>query len=153
MPYRGGGPLLADLISGQIDINFGQASTYIGAVRNGQLKALATQSKQRWWGAPDVPTVDEAGVPGLYGSYWHGMWLPKGTPKDIVAKLNAAVMTALADPTVQKRFKDAGQSIWPTRPADAGGAGRASRRRRSTGGGRSSRRRGSRRSSSAEWEK
>lgn len=113
VPYRGGGPLLADLISGQIDINFGQASTYIGAVRNGQLKALATQSKQRWWGAPDVPTVDEAGVPGLYGSYWHGMWLPKGTPKDIVAKLNAAVMMALADPTVQKRFKDAGQSIWP----------------------------------------
>ena len=113
VPYRGGGPLLADLISGQIDINFGQASTYIGAVRNGQLKALATQAKERWWGAPDVPTVDEAGVTGLYGSYWHGMWLPKGTPKDIVAKLNAAVMTALADPTVQQRFKDSGQSIWP----------------------------------------
>ncbi len=113
VPYRGGGPLLADLISGQIDINFGQASTYIGAVRNGQLKALATQAKERWWGAPEVPTVDEAGVPGLYGSYWHGMWLPRGTPKDIVAKLNAAVMTALADPTVQQRFKDSGQSIWP----------------------------------------
>jgi tripartite-type tricarboxylate transporter receptor subunit TctC len=113
VPYRGGGPLLADLISGQIDINFGQASTYIGAVRNGQLKALATQSKERWWGAPDVPTVDEAGVPGLYGSYWHGMWLPKGTPKDVVAKLNAAVVVALADPTVQKRFRDAGQTIWP----------------------------------------
>ena len=113
VPYRGGGPLLADLISGQIDINFGQASTYIGAVRSGQLKALATQSKERWWGAPEVPTVDEAGVPGLYGSYWHGMWLPKGTPKDIVAKLNAAVVTALADPTVQQRFRDFGQSIWP----------------------------------------
>ncbi len=113
VPYRGGGPLLADLISGQIDINFGQASTYIGAVRNGQLKALATQAKQRWWGAPEVPTVDEAGVPGLYGSYWHGMWLPKGTPKEIVAKLNAAVVAALADPTVQKRFRDFGQSIWP----------------------------------------
>jgi tripartite-type tricarboxylate transporter receptor subunit TctC len=113
VPYRGGGPLLADLISGQIDINFGQASTYIGAVRNGQLKALAAQAKERWWGAPDVPTVDEAGVPGLYGSYWHGMWLPKGTPKDIVDKLNAAVVAALADPVVQQRFKDSGQSIWP----------------------------------------
>ena len=113
VPYRGGGPLLADLVSGQIDINFGQASTYIGAVRNGQLKALATQAKERWWGAPDVPTVDEAGVPGLYGSYWHGMWLPKGTPKDVIAKLNAAVVAALADPTVQQRFKDTGQSIWP----------------------------------------
>jgi tripartite-type tricarboxylate transporter receptor subunit TctC len=113
VPYRGGGPLLADLISGQIDINFGQASTYIGAVRNGQLKALATQAKERWWGAPDVPTVDEAGVQGLYGSYWHGMWLPKGTPKDIVDKLNAAVVVALADPVVVKRFRDSGQSIWP----------------------------------------
>ena len=113
VPYRGGGPLLADLVSGQIDINFGQASTYIGAVRNGQLKALATQAKERWWGAPEVPTVDEAGVPGLYGSYWHGMWLPKGTPKDIVAKLNAAVMVALADPMVQQRFRDSGQSISP----------------------------------------
>jgi tripartite-type tricarboxylate transporter receptor subunit TctC len=113
VPYRGGGPLLADLVGGQIDFNFGQASTYIGAVRNGQLKALAAQAKERWWGAPDVPTVDEAGVPGLYGSYWHGMWLPRGTPKDIVAKLNAAVVAALADPVVQQRFKDAGQSIWP----------------------------------------
>ena len=113
VPYRGGGPLLADLISGQIDINFGQASTYIGAVRNGQLKALATQAKERWWGAPEVPTVDEAGVPGLYGSYWHGMWLPKGTPKDVIAKLSAAVKVALADPMVQQQFKDSGQSIWP----------------------------------------
>jgi tripartite-type tricarboxylate transporter receptor subunit TctC len=113
VPYRGGGPLLADLIGGQIDFNFGQASTYIGAVRNGQLKALATQSKERWWGAPDLPTVDEAGVPGLYGSYWHGMWLPKGTPKDVVAKLNAAVVAALADPTVQQRFRDTGQNTWP----------------------------------------
>ena len=113
VPYRGGGPLLADLVGGQIDFNFGQASTYIGAVRNGQLKALATQAKERWWGAPEVPTVDEAGVPGLYGSYWHGMWLPKGTPKDVVAKLNAAVVAALADPAVQQRFRDTGQSTWP----------------------------------------
>ena len=124
VPYRGGGPLLIDLVSGQIDFNFGQASTYIGAVRNGQLKALATQAKERWWGAPEVPTVDEAGVPGLYGSYWHGMWLPKGTPKDVVAKLNAAVMVALADPMVQQRF----QGLWPehlaaraAEPRSAGG--------------------------------
>jgi tripartite-type tricarboxylate transporter receptor subunit TctC len=113
VPYRGGGPLLTDLIGGQVDFNFGQISTYIGAVRNGQLKPLAVQAKERWWGAPDVPTVDEGGVPGLYGSYWHGMWLPKGTPKDVIAKLNAVVVTALADPLVQQRFRDAGQSIWP----------------------------------------
>ena len=113
VPYRGGGPLLTDLVGGQIDFNFGQISTYIGAVRNNQLKALAVQSKERWWGAPEIPTVDEGGVPGLYGSYWHGMWVPKGTPKDVIARLNAAVVAALADPLVQQRFKDAGQGIWP----------------------------------------
>jgi tripartite-type tricarboxylate transporter receptor subunit TctC len=113
VPYRGGGPLLQDLVGGQVDFSFGQAATYIGAVRNGQLKGMAMQSKARWWAAPEIPTVDEAGVPGLYGSFWHGMWAPKGTPKDVIAKLNAAVVAALADPLVQQRFKDAGQSIWP----------------------------------------
>ena len=113
VPYRGGAPLLQDLVSGQIDFNFGQASTYLGAVRNGQLKALAVQTKQRWSIAPEIPTVDEGGVPGLYGSYWHGMWLPAGTPKDIVARLNAAVVAALADPAVRQRLRDFGQEIWP----------------------------------------
>jgi tripartite-type tricarboxylate transporter receptor subunit TctC len=113
VPYRGGGPLLTDLVGGQIDVNFGQVSTYIGAVRNNQLKAMAMMSKERWWGAPEIPTVDEAGVPGLYGSYWHGMWVPKGTPEDVIAKLNAAVVAALSDPTVQQRFRDSGQNIWP----------------------------------------
>ena len=113
VPYRGGGPLLTDLIGGQIDFNFGQASTYLGAVRNKQLKALAIQAKERWWGMPEIPTVDESGVPGLHGSYWHAVWVPKGTPKEIIAKLNAATVTALADPLVQRRFKDAGQTIWP----------------------------------------
>ncbi|MBM3530101.1 MAG: tripartite tricarboxylate transporter substrate binding protein BugD [Alphaproteobacteria bacterium] len=113
VPYRGGAPLLQDLVSGQIDFNFGQASTYLGAVRSGQLKALAVQRKQRWPIAPEIPTVDEGGVPGLYGSYWHGMWLPKGTPKDIVVRLNAAVVAALGDPAVQKRFSDFGQETWP----------------------------------------
>jgi tripartite-type tricarboxylate transporter receptor subunit TctC len=113
VPYRGGGPLVTDLVGGQIDFNFGQISTYLGAVRNKQLKALAIMAKERWSGAPEIPTVDESGVPGLYGSYWHGMWVPSGTPKDVIAKLNAAVVTALADPTVQQRFIDAGQSIWP----------------------------------------
>ena len=113
VPYRGGAPLLQDLVGGQIDFNFGQASTYLGAVRNGQLKAMAIQTKRRWSIAPEIPTVDEAGVPGLYGTYWHGMGAPKGTPKDIVAKLNAAVVAALADPLVQQRFRDFGQEIWP----------------------------------------
>ena len=82
VPYRGGAPLLQDLLAGQIDIAFGQAANYLAQVRSGQLKAFAVLSKQRWWAAPDVPTMDEAGVPGLHASFWHGLWAPKGTPKD-----------------------------------------------------------------------
>jgi tripartite-type tricarboxylate transporter receptor subunit TctC len=82
-------------------------------MRGGQIKALAVMAKARWFGAPEVPTVDEMGVPGIYVSFWHGLWVPKGTPKDVIAKLNAAVMNALADPTVQKRFADQGQEIPP----------------------------------------
>ena len=63
--------------------------------------------------APDVPTTDEAGLSGFYLSYWHGLWAPKGTPPDVIAKLNAAVRTSLADPVVQDRFKQVGQEIWP----------------------------------------
>jgi tripartite-type tricarboxylate transporter receptor subunit TctC len=113
VPYRGGAPLLQDLVAGQIDIAFGQAANYLGPVRGGQLKAFAVLSKQRWWAAPDVPTMDEAGVPGLHASFWHGLWAPKGTPKDIIAKLDAAVIESLADPTVQQRLKDIGQEPWP----------------------------------------
>jgi tripartite-type tricarboxylate transporter receptor subunit TctC len=113
VPYRGGAPLLQDLVAGQIDIAFGQAANYLGPVRGGQLKAFAVLSKQRWWAAPDVPTMDEAGVPGLHASFWHGLWAPKGTPKDIIAKLDAAVIETLADPAVQQRLKDIGQEPWP----------------------------------------
>jgi tripartite-type tricarboxylate transporter receptor subunit TctC len=113
VPYRGGAPLLQDLIAGQIDMTFGQAANYLGPVRGGQLKAFAVLSKVRWWAAPDVPTMDEAGVPGLYASFWHGLWAPKGTPKDVVAKLNAAVVETLADAAVKQRLKDIGQDIWP----------------------------------------
>jgi tripartite-type tricarboxylate transporter receptor subunit TctC len=113
VPYRGGAPLLQDLVAGQIDIAFGQAANYLGPVRGGQLKAFAVLSKQRWWAAPDVPTMDEAGVPGLHASFWHGLWAPKGTPKDVIAKLDAAVIETLADPAVQQRLKDIGQEPWP----------------------------------------
>ena len=104
---------MQDLLAGQIDFTFGQAANYLGHVRSGQLKAFAVLSKKRWWAAPDVPTMDEAGVPGFMPSFWHGLWVPKGTPKEIIAKLNAAVVETLADQAVQKRLKDIGQEIWP----------------------------------------
>jgi tripartite-type tricarboxylate transporter receptor subunit TctC len=113
VPYRGGGPAVADLASGQVDLMFDQAANALGPVRGGTVRAYAVMSKTRWWALPDVPAIDESGVPGLYVSYWHGMWAPKGTPNDIVAKLNAAVVHALADANVKKRLADVGQDIWP----------------------------------------
>ncbi len=113
VPYRGGAPAMQDLISGQVDIMFDQAANAITQVRNGTIKAYAVMAKERWAAAPDVPSMDEAGIPGLHVAYWHGLWAPKGTPKDIIAKLNAAVVHALADPNVRKRFAEQGQDIWP----------------------------------------
>jgi tripartite-type tricarboxylate transporter receptor subunit TctC len=112
VPYRGGAPLLQDLLAGQIDLNFGQAATYLAHVRNGQLRAYAVLSKKRWWATPDVPTIEEAGGPALHASFWHGLWVPKGTPSDVIARLNAAVREALADPAVRQRFTDVGQEVW-----------------------------------------
>ncbi|MSP46454.1 MAG: tripartite tricarboxylate transporter substrate binding protein BugD [Xanthobacteraceae bacterium] len=113
VPYRGGAPVLQDLLSGQIDFTFGQAATYVPYIRNGQLKALAVLTPKRWWAAPDVPTLDEAGIKDIYAGFWHGIWVPKGTPKPIVDKLNAAFSQTLTDATVQKRFQDIGQEIFP----------------------------------------
>jgi tripartite-type tricarboxylate transporter receptor subunit TctC len=113
VPYRGGAPLLQDLLGGQIDFTFGQAASYVPYVRNGQLKAYAVLMPKRWWAAPDVPTLDELGFPGNYASFWHGIWLPKATPQPVVGTLNAAFKSALADANVQKRFKDIGQEIYP----------------------------------------
>jgi len=112
-PYRGTGPALADLIAGHIDLMFDQASNSMMQVRGGYIRAYAVTAKTRLPSAPDVPTVDEAGVPGLYVAFWHGLWAPKDTPKDTIAKLNAAVVAALADPAVQGRLADLGQEIPP----------------------------------------
>lgn len=113
VPYRGGAPAMQDLVAGQVDMMCDMSSNSLPHVRGGQIKALAVMAKSRWFGAPDVPTVDEMGVPGVYVSFWHGLWVPKGTPTDIVAKLNGAVVKALADPTVRQRFVDQGQEIPP----------------------------------------
>src|SRR5262247_387020 len=113
VPYRGGAQAMQDLVSGQVDIMFDQAANAIGQVRNGGIKAYAVLTKDRWSALPEVPSIEEAGVPSLYVSYWHGLWAPKGTPKDVIDKLNGAVVSALADATVRQRFADIGQEVWP----------------------------------------
>jgi tripartite-type tricarboxylate transporter receptor subunit TctC len=113
VPYRGGAPMIQDLVAGQIDLTFTQVASSLANVKAGQIKAYAVMAPKRWWAAPDTPTFDEAGVKGIYASFWHGFWVPKGTPKDVIAKLQAATVETLADPAVQQRFTDVGQEIWP----------------------------------------
>jgi tripartite-type tricarboxylate transporter receptor subunit TctC len=113
VPYRGAAPLYQDMLAGHIDFAVGQAASTFVHVRNGNLKAYAVMAKTRWAAAPDIPTIDEAGVLGLYASYWHGLWAPKGTPRETIKRLNSAVHDALADATVQQRFADQGQDIPP----------------------------------------
>ena len=113
VPYRGAAPIVQDLLAGHIDLTFTQVASTLPQVRSGQLKSYVVMAKSRWAAAPDTPTIDEAGVPGLYASFWHGLWAPKGTPKDVVAKLQAAVVEALADPAVRQRFTEIGQEAWP----------------------------------------
>ena len=112
-PYRGAGPALNDLMAGHIDIMFDQASNSLPQVRGGNVKAYAVTAQTRLASAPDIPTVDEAGLPGLYIAYWHGIWAPKNTPGDVIATLNAAVRVALADRAVQARFLELGQETPP----------------------------------------
>ena len=111
VPYRGGAPAVQDLLAGQIDLLFGQGATSLAQVRGGKLKVYAVMAKTRWWAAPEIPTIDEAGVPGLHMSWWHGLWVPKGTPQTIIVKLNGAIADALADPVVRQRLTDFGQDI------------------------------------------
>jgi tripartite-type tricarboxylate transporter receptor subunit TctC len=113
IPYKGGAPASQDLIAGNVDLMCDFSSNSLPFVRAGQIKALAVMAKKRWFGAPEVPTVDEMGVPGIYVDFWHGLWAPKGTPKDVLAMLNGAVVKALADSTLQKRFADQGQELPP----------------------------------------
>jgi len=109
--YKGSGPALQDVIAGHVNSTFDQAATAIAQVRGGRVVALAVTSPTRLASAPDIPTVDEAGLPGFYMSIWHALWVPKGTPREVIAKLNAAAREALADPTVRKQLQDLGQEI------------------------------------------
>jgi tripartite-type tricarboxylate transporter receptor subunit TctC len=111
IPYRGAAPAMQALVAGQIDLMFDQAANSLPQVRGGKIKAYAVTAKSRVPAAPEIPTVDEAGLPGLYIAVWHGIWAPRSTPKDVVAKLNAAIVEALSDSTVRQRLADLGQEL------------------------------------------
>jgi tripartite-type tricarboxylate transporter receptor subunit TctC len=113
VPYRGGAPAMQDLVAGQVDLGCLEASQTLGHYRGDKIKVFAVMAKTRFFPAPDVPTVDEAGAPGLHFPFWHGMWAPKGTPKEVITKLNGAVAAAFADAGVRKRFADLGMEIPP----------------------------------------
>jgi tripartite-type tricarboxylate transporter receptor subunit TctC len=111
VPYRGTAPALTDLVAGQIDIIVDQASNSMQQIRTGNIRAYAITDRKRLSAAPDIPTVDEAGLQGFYMTLWNGLWVPKGTPKEAVNKLNAAVVEALSDPAVKSRLVDLGLEI------------------------------------------
>lgn len=108
VPYRGGTPAMQDMLAGQINFMCTATGSFLPLVRNGQIRAYAVTAKTRTEAAPEIPTVDEAGLPGFYISVWNALWAPAGTPKDIIAKLNAAANTAMADPAFHKRIVEMG---------------------------------------------
>jgi tripartite-type tricarboxylate transporter receptor subunit TctC len=111
--YRSAGLATQDLLAGTIDVLLDTPAVSLPHVKSGDLKTYAVTAKSRLAVAPDIPTTDEAGLPGYYFSFWHALWAPKGTPKDIIAKLNAAVQTTLADPETRQRLTDLAQDIYP----------------------------------------
>jgi tripartite-type tricarboxylate transporter receptor subunit TctC len=111
VPYRGGAPAMQDLVAGQIDLMCAEASQTLPYLRSGKMKGFAVMSKARWPAAPEVPTMDEVGAPGMYISFWNGLWVPKGTPKDVIGRLNGAVVETLADPAVRQRLTELGHVI------------------------------------------
>jgi tripartite-type tricarboxylate transporter receptor subunit TctC len=113
VPYRGTGPALQDLVAGQIDFIVDQASNSLQHVRDGKIRAYAVTANARLPSAPEIPTVAEAGLPSLDISVWYGLWAPRGTPKEIIGKLNAAAVQALGDPVVRQRFGELGLDIPP----------------------------------------
>ena len=113
IPYRGAAPALQDLLAGNIDFMFDHVANALPHVQEGKIRAYAVTSDQRLPSAPDIPTVDEAGLPKLHVSIWFGLWAPRGTPKDIVLKFNSAVKDALADPAIREKLAALGQVIPP----------------------------------------
>jgi len=111
VPYRGTGPAMNDLVAGQIDIMVDQLSNSLNQVRAGTIRGYAVTDTRRNDEAPDIPTTEEAGLPGFRMTLWSGLWAPKGTPKEIVAKLNSAVVDALSDPQVRKALENLGLQV------------------------------------------
>ena len=113
VPYRGAAPTMQDLVGGQIDLMFADQTTSLPQIRTGNIKAYAVTGNSPLAAAPDIPTVDEAGLPGFYCSVWSALFAPKGTPRDIIARLNAAAVGALAGTAVRERLAELGQQIVP----------------------------------------
>jgi tripartite-type tricarboxylate transporter receptor subunit TctC len=113
VPYRGAGPAIQDLLSGQIDLACLEASSTLPYVQAGKFKAFAVMGEQRWPKSPETPTAIESGAPGVSLPFWHGLWTTKGTPQPVVDRLDSAVKTALADPGVRQRLEALGQVIFP----------------------------------------
>ena len=109
--YRGGGPAYQDLVAGHVDLMCAEASATLPLLRDGKIKAYGVMAKARWFAAPNVPIMDEVGVPGLHIPWWQGLWAPKGTRNDIIATLNGAVVKALIDPKVSRLFSELGLEI------------------------------------------
>jgi len=112
IPYRGANPVMQDLVAGQFDWTFSTPDQALPQIGAGRIKVYAVTAKSRLAVAPNIPTTDEAGLPGFYLSYWHGLWAPRGTPRDVVAKLNGTVVDALADPAVRQRLAELGQEVF-----------------------------------------
>ena len=113
VPYRGLGPALQDLVAGRVDFTIDAGINAMSFVRSGAIKAFAVTSESRSAAAPEIPTADEAGLPGLHTSIWQSVFAPKDTPEDVVEKLNRAVAAALADPELRARFAELGHVIVP----------------------------------------
>src|SRR5262245_45547899 len=113
VPYRGNGPAMQDLLSGQIDFMIEPSSNFRSMLAAGSAKPFAVTSKTRLKSSPNIPTADEAGLPGFSVSLWYGLWVPKNTPKEVIAKLNATMVQVLASPPVKQRFEELGIEISP----------------------------------------
>jgi tripartite-type tricarboxylate transporter receptor subunit TctC len=111
VPYRGNAPAMQDLLAGQIDFMMEPSSNFRSLIGSGDIKPFAVTGRTRLPSSPDIPTVDEAALPGFFASLWYGLWVPKDTPRDVIAKLNATLVQVLAEPSVRKRFDELGIQI------------------------------------------